>query len=29
MLSERGIIQQIKTKWWTQRKGGGICQVSI
>ncbi|XP_018340936.1 PREDICTED: glutamate receptor ionotropic, kainate 2-like isoform X2 [Trachymyrmex septentrionalis] len=28
MLSERGIIQQIKTKWWTQKRGGGKCQES-
>ncbi|XP_018367721.1 PREDICTED: glutamate receptor ionotropic, kainate 2-like [Trachymyrmex cornetzi] len=28
MLSERGIIQQIKTKWWTQKRGGGKCTES-
>ncbi|XP_018404443.1 PREDICTED: glutamate receptor ionotropic, kainate 2-like [Cyphomyrmex costatus] len=27
-LSEGGIIQEIKKKWWTQKRGGGKCQES-
>ncbi|XP_011872400.1 PREDICTED: glutamate receptor ionotropic, kainate 2-like isoform X2 [Vollenhovia emeryi] len=25
-LSEGGIIQEIKKKWWTQKRGGGRCR---
>ncbi|XP_077258756.1 glutamate receptor ionotropic, kainate 2-like [Temnothorax americanus] len=27
-LSEGGTIQEIKKKWWTQKRGGGKCQES-
>ncbi|XP_024871336.1 glutamate receptor ionotropic, kainate 2-like [Temnothorax curvispinosus] len=27
-LSEGGAIQEIKKKWWTQKRGGGKCQES-
>ena len=27
-LQEDGILQQLKTKWWKEMHGGGMCVVS-
>lgn len=27
-LQEKGILAELHTKWWKERKGGGRCSVS-
>lgn len=27
-LQETGVLAELKTKWWKERKGGGACAVS-
>lgn len=27
-LQETGVIRELETKWWTQKRGGGRCAVS-
>merc|ERR1712098_270528 len=26
-LQEQGVIEELKTKWWTKMRGGGTCEV--
>lgn len=27
-LQETGILSELRTKWWKERRGGGTCSVS-
>lgn len=26
-LQEKGVLTQLKKKWWKEKRGGGACQV--
>lgn len=28
-LQEQGKIQRMKDKWWKEKRGGGMCAVSV